>query len=144
MAMKKTIHFLNFDAINKIAIMLNFYTRKPCAFSHKPIYWDPKKEEMDERKKRIETEGLSSCEDIETRKKQLRGKFIQTSTHLNKRRKNAASTFSFAKIFSLIVLLIAIIYFFYFANWIHRSKKELTELARLVDNLQKIHYFCAH
>jgi len=91
-------------------VMLGFYTRKPRSFSHKPIYWDAKKEEMERSKKKIESGKLSVNDDMEQRKEQLRGKFIQNSTYLNKRRKTAVSSFSFVKILSLIVLLLFLFY----------------------------------
>lgn len=64
--------------------LFSFYNvRKPRQFSHKPIYWDPKKEEMELRKQRIRRE-LGLEDTPENYRPQIKGKIIEQSNHLRK------------------------------------------------------------
>jgi hypothetical protein len=64
--------------------LFSFYnTRKPRQFTHRPIYWDPKKEEMELRKQRIRRE-LGLEETPENYKPQIKGKIIEQSSHLRR------------------------------------------------------------
>ncbi|OAV67657.1 hypothetical protein Barb7_00323 [Bacteroidales bacterium Barb7] len=64
--------------------LFSFYNvRKPRQFEHKPIYWDPHKEEMENRVRRIRREmGLE--ETPETYKPQIKGTFIEGTSHLKR------------------------------------------------------------
>jgi len=61
-----------------------FYSlRKPRQFEHKPIYYSPRKEEMDDRIVRIKREmGLDVSKD--EYKPQIKGSFVEGTTHLRK------------------------------------------------------------
>lgn len=59
-------------------------TRKPRKFEHKPIYWDPKKEEMEERERRIKREMGIEEEDLTNYKPQIKGSFREGTSHLKK------------------------------------------------------------
>jgi hypothetical protein len=61
-----------------------FYSvRKPRQYDHKTIYYDPRKEAMQERELRIKREmGLE--EPDKDYKPQVRGSFIEGTTHLRK------------------------------------------------------------
>lgn len=62
----------------------SFYNvRKPRQFRHQPIYWDPRKEELDERTRRIKREmGLEEVD--ENYKPQIKGKFVESTKHVRK------------------------------------------------------------
>ena len=65
----------------------SFYNvRKPRQFEHMPIYWDPHKEEMDERVRRIKREMGMEEESLENYKPQIKGTFIEGTTHLKRSR----------------------------------------------------------
>lgn len=63
----------------------SFYRmRKPRQFEHKPIYWDPHKEELEERKRKIRIEmGLEKPSE-EDFKPHIKGTFIEGTSHLKK------------------------------------------------------------
>jgi hypothetical protein len=62
----------------------SFYNvRKPRQYEHKPIYYDPRKEALEERKLRIKRELGLEVTDHEY-KPQIRGSFIEGTTHLRK------------------------------------------------------------
>ena len=64
--------------------LFSFYnTRKPRQFNHKPIYWDPHKEAMEERMRKIKRE-IGMDESLEEYKPQIKGTFIEGTSHLKK------------------------------------------------------------
>ncbi len=64
--------------------IFSFYNmRKPRQFDHKPIYWDPHKEEMEERQRKIRIElGLEKPD--ENFKPRIKGTFIEGTKHLKR------------------------------------------------------------
>lgn len=64
--------------------LFSFYNvRKPRQFEHKPIYWDPHKEAMEERVRKMKREmGLE--ESLEEYKPQIKGTFVEGTSHLKK------------------------------------------------------------
>jgi hypothetical protein len=67
-------------------MLIPFYNqRKPRQFEHKPIYYDPHKEEMEARKLRIKRElGLEEPAKEEEHKSQIKGSFVEGTRHLKK------------------------------------------------------------
>lgn len=64
--------------------LFSFYNvRKPRQFVHKPIYWDPRKEDLEERERRIRRE-LGIDEPLEDYKPQIKGTFVESTTHLKR------------------------------------------------------------
>lgn len=65
--------------------MFSFYNvRKPRQFEHKPIYWDPRKENLEKRIHRVKMEMGAEETDYEQYKEAIRGSFIEGTTHLKK------------------------------------------------------------
>ena len=65
--------------------MFSFYNvRKPRQFEHKPIYWDPRKENLEKRIHRVKMEMGVEETDYEQYKEAIRGSFIEGTTHLKK------------------------------------------------------------
>ncbi len=64
--------------------LFSFYkVRKPRQFDHKPIYWDPRKEELQDRERKIRRElGMEKMD--ENYKPQIKGKFVEGTKHLRK------------------------------------------------------------
>jgi hypothetical protein len=63
-----------------------FYNvRKPRQFDYKPLYYDPRKEAMEERKLKIKRELGMEISDKEY-KPQVKGSFVQGTNHLKKSR----------------------------------------------------------
>ena len=66
--------------------LFSFYNvRKPRQFEHKPIYWDPHKEAMEERISKIKRE-MGMEESPEDYKPSIKGTFIEGTTHLKRSR----------------------------------------------------------
>ncbi|MDR0349253.1 MAG: hypothetical protein LBH90_07160 [Tannerella sp.] len=65
--------------------MFSFYNmRKPRQFDHKPIYWDPRKEALEERIRKVKRELGETEENLENYKPSIKGTFIEGTTHLKK------------------------------------------------------------
>lgn len=65
--------------------LFSFYNmRKPRQFDHKPIYWDPHKEAMEERVQKIKREMGMEEEDLEHYKPHIKGTFVEGTSHLKK------------------------------------------------------------
>lgn len=64
--------------------LFSFYNmRKPRQFDHKPIYWDPHKEAMEERVRKMKRE-MGMEETLEEYKPQVKGTFVEATSHLKK------------------------------------------------------------
>ncbi|MDR3268733.1 MAG: hypothetical protein LBT83_06665 [Tannerella sp.] len=65
--------------------LFSFYNvRKPRQFDHKPIYWDPRKEALEERIRKVKREMGELPDDPAAYKPSLKGVFIEGTTHLKK------------------------------------------------------------
>lgn len=64
--------------------LFSFYNqRKPRQYQHKPIYWDPRKEDLEDRERKIRRElGVEKVD--ENYKPQIKGKFSENTKHLRK------------------------------------------------------------
>ena len=67
--------------------LFSFYNvRKPRQFNHKPIYWDPRKEALDERVRKVEVEIGVREETQEEYTPHIKGAFVAGMSHLRKSR----------------------------------------------------------
>jgi hypothetical protein len=65
--------------------LFSFYNvRKPRRFDHKPIYWDPRKEALEERIRKVKREMGELPDNPAEYKNSIRGSFIENTTHLKK------------------------------------------------------------
>lgn len=70
-----------------MALFSSFYNpRHPRQFDHKPIYWDPHKEEIDKRVRKIKREmGMDDGqESLEEYKTEIKGSFVEGTSHLKR------------------------------------------------------------
>ncbi len=98
--------------------LFSFYNvRKPRQFEHKPIYWDPKKEALEERVLKVKREmGLE--EKLEEYKPQIKGSFIEGTTHLRRSKdRGDDSRGREYKNVKLIVVLVVLLVLFWFLYW---------------------------
>ncbi len=97
----------------------SFYnTRRPRQFDHKPIYWDPKKEAMEDRIRKVKREmGLEDQLSAEDYKAEIKGSFIEGTSHLKKSRERGqdsrSRTYKNGKLILAAVLLIALFWFLF-------------------------------
>lgn len=95
--------------------LFSFYNvRKPRQFEHKPIYWDPRKEAMEERVHKVKREmGLEETE--EEYKPQIKGTFIEGTSHLKRSRDKGENSRSreYKNVKLLIALAVLALLFWY-------------------------------
>lgn len=67
--------------------LFSFYNvRKPRQYTHKPIYWDPHKEAMEDRIRKVKREiGMEDQLSAEDYKAEIKGSFIEGTSHLKKK-----------------------------------------------------------
>ena len=99
--------------------LFSFYNvRKPRQFNHKPIYWDPHKEAMEERVRKMKRE-MGMEESLEDYKPQIKGTFIEGTSHLKKsldRGDDARSRkYKSAKLIVEIAVLGALLWFLFWS-----------------------------
>lgn len=69
--------------------LFSFYNmRKPRRYEHKPIYWDPHKEELEKRIQKVKNEIGQGNEDVENYKAQIKGSFVEGTSHLKRNKEN--------------------------------------------------------
>jgi len=68
-----------------MAILPFYNLRKPRKFDHKPIYYDPRKEALQERIRKVEIE-MGVRQETEDYKPSIKGTFIEGTSHLRKSR----------------------------------------------------------
>lgn len=94
--------------------LFSFYNvRKPRQYEHKPIYWDPRKEDLEMRERRIKRE-LGIEELPEDYKPDIKGSFVEGTTHLKKSRSKGhtprSRTYSSVRLGVILALLIVLFY----------------------------------
>ncbi|GHU60014.1 hypothetical protein FACS189411_17350 [Bacteroidia bacterium] len=99
--------------------LIPFYSqRNPRRFEHKPIYYDPHKEEMEARKLRIKRElGMEAPPEKEEYGSRIRGSFVEGTKHLKRsydRGEDGASRVKKSGWMLLLALLLVIILWFLF------------------------------
>ncbi len=98
--------------------LFSFYkVRKPRQFDHKPLYYDPRKEAMEERVRKAKRE-LGMEESEEEYKPQIKGTFIEGTSHLKKSVNKGDSSrnrkYKNVKLIVALVVLAALFWFLYF------------------------------
>lgn len=99
--------------------LFSFYNvRKPRQFDHKPIYWDPHKEAMEERIRKVRREmGMDEELSVEDYKAEIRGSFIEGTSHLKKSRdkgdNSRSRTYKNVKLLLAAALLAAIFWYLF-------------------------------
>ena len=68
-----------------MAIFSFYNMRKPRRFDHKPIYFDPRKEALEERIRKVKIE-MGIPQEDEDYKPSIKGTFIEGTSHLRKSR----------------------------------------------------------
>jgi hypothetical protein len=88
-----------------------FNQRKPRGFHHEPIYYDPRKEELEERVKKVKKEmGMLPDEEY---KPNLKGAFIEQSSHVRRRQQNEEKSSSSRNIKLGVLLAVLLVVFWY-------------------------------
>ena len=98
--------------------LFSFYNvRKPRQFEHKPIYWDPHREAMQERVSKIKRE-MGMEEPLEEYKPQIKGSFVEGTSHLKKSMDKGVDSRSLKyRNVKLLVALAVLAAVFWFLFW---------------------------
>ena len=81
-----------------------FTVREPRRFEHKYIYYDERKEKLTKIEQNAKRE-LGMLPEEEFNPERIRGKFLEGTTHLKRRKENGGPRLSFPVAIVLIVLL---------------------------------------
>ena len=97
-----------------MALFSFYHMRKPRQFEHKPIYWDPHKEALEERVSKIKRE-MGIEESIEEYKPHIKGTFIEGTSHLRKSvdREESARDRKYKNVKLLVALAVLAALFWY-------------------------------
>ncbi|MDR1813725.1 MAG: hypothetical protein LBR18_02625 [Tannerella sp.] len=98
--------------------IFQFYNvRKPRQFEHKPIYFDPRKEALEKRIHKVKVELGVEEMDFEQYKEDIRGSFIEGTSHLKKSRDKGddahARLYRNMRLILIIVVLGVLYWYFY-------------------------------
>lgn len=84
-----------------------FNTRKPRSYHHNYIYYDPRKERLKQIEERAKRElGLLPPEEFKP--EDIRGKFVNATSHLRRRKERKRKPLSNGILVVLIIVLIAL------------------------------------
>ena len=86
-----------------------FSAREPRRFEHKYIYYDERKEKLAKIEEKAKRE-LGMLPEEEYNPENIRGKFVEATTHLNRRKYNGGPKLSFPVAIVLIVLLTVLLF----------------------------------
>ena len=92
-----------------------FSVRKPRGFNHKYIYYDPRKEKLKEIDERAKRE-LGLLPPKEFSPEDIRGKFVQATTHLKRRKESGKKPVPYGVLIIVIVLLLLLMRYLYTGN----------------------------
>ena len=86
-----------------------FTVREPKRFEHKYIYYDERKEKLAKIEERAKRE-LGMLPPEEFNPESIRGKFVEGTTHLKRRKENGGPRISFPVAIVIIVLLTVLLF----------------------------------
>ena len=89
-----------------------FTVRKPRSFHHNYIYYDPRKEKLKEIDERAKRE-LGLLPPKEFSPEDIRGKFVQATKHVKRRKESGRKPVSYAVLITAIVLLLLLMRYLY-------------------------------
>ncbi len=89
-----------------------FTTRKPRGFHHNYIYYDPRKEKLNEIDERAKRE-LGLLPPKEFSPEDIRGKFVQATKHLKRRKESGRKPLSYGVLIVAIILLLLLMRYLY-------------------------------
>ncbi len=90
-----------------------FNERKPRAFRHDPIYWNPEKEALENRVKKVKRE-MGELDEKDYNPQDIKGSMIDQTQHVRRRQDNPQKSDSSRNIKLGIILVILAIGFYYY------------------------------
>lgn len=98
--------------------LFSFYNlRKPRQFDHKPIYFDPRKEALEQRIHKVKMEmGLEET-DYEQYKRAIKGSFVEGTHHLKKSKEKGddiqTRVYKNMRLILILTILAVILWYFF-------------------------------
>ena len=89
-----------------------FTVNKPRGFQHNYIYYDPRKEKLKEIDERAKRE-LGLLPPKEFSPEDIRGKFVQATKHLKRRKESGRKPLSYGVLIVAIILLLLLMRYLY-------------------------------
>ena len=89
-----------------------FTVRKPRGFHHNYIYYDTRKEKLKEIDERAKRE-LGLLPPKEFTPEDIRGKFVQATKHVKRRKESGRKPLSYGVLITAIVLLLILMHYLY-------------------------------
>ena len=89
-----------------------FTARKPRGFQHNYIYYDPRKEKLKEIDEPAKRE-LGLLPPKEFTPEDIRGKYVQATKHVKRRKESGRKPVSYGVLIIAIVLLLGLMYYLY-------------------------------
>lgn len=93
-----------------------FSIRKPRGFNHQYIYVDERKEKLAKMEEDAKRE-LGMIPPKEFTPEDIRGKFIEATTHVKRRKKSGRKPLSYGMILILILILLFIMHYLVTGEW---------------------------
>ncbi|MDL2305708.1 hypothetical protein LJC72_10290 [Bacteroides sp. OttesenSCG-928-D19] len=93
-----------------------FSVRKPRRFNHQYIYVDERKEKLAKMEEQARQE-LGMAPPREIKPENIRGKFVEGTTHLKRRKERSSKSLSAGLIIVIIVLLIFFWHYLVTGSW---------------------------
>ena len=90
--------------------------KKPRRFNHQYIYVDERKEKLDKMEDRAKRD-LGMLPEKEFSPEDIRGKFIEGTTHLRRRKESGRRPVSFGVILLIIALLLFLWHYLHTGSW---------------------------
>ncbi len=93
-----------------------FKMRQPRAYEHKYIYVDERKEKLQKMEEAAKRE-LGMLPEREFRPEDIRGKFVEGTTHLKRRKEDGRKPLSYATMLVAIGVLLFILHYLVTGSW---------------------------
>src|SRR5574344_1227566 len=87
-----------------------FTVRKPRGFNHNYIYYDARKEKIQQIEEKAKRE-LGLLPPKEFTPEDIRGKFIEATTHVRRRKESGRKPISYVVLIGAIIILLFIVYY---------------------------------
>lgn len=93
-----------------------FSVRKPRGFHHQYIYVDERKEKLQKMEEDAKRE-LGMLPPKEFKPEDIRGKFVEGTTHLKRRKERGKASWGYGKILIAILVLLFILHYLVTGSW---------------------------
>lgn len=94
-----------------------FGVRKPRGFHHEYIYVDERKEKLDKMEENAKRD-LGMLPPKEFNPEDIRGKFVEGTTHLKRRKESGKKPWALGRIVIMILVLLYVLHYLVTGSWV--------------------------